>query len=105
MNKDLTPFMNTALQARYKGNQERPMLHTRDENHVSAIQSWKNRSPKDQSQVCSDNITLLPHHLDGVLSSPFPSRRFIPRAVRFVYVCNFRYQRIIGVGIGEHGAD
>lgn len=43
--------------------------------------------------------------LNGILSSPFPGRRFVSRAISLVDVCDFRNKRVIRVGIGEHRAD
>lgn len=43
--------------------------------------------------------------LDSVFPSPFPRRRFVPRAVGLVHVRDLRNQRIVWVRVGEHGAD
>lgn len=42
---------------------------------------------------------------DGIFASPFPRGRFVPGTVRLVHVSDFRHQRVVGVGVCEHGAD
>jgi len=43
--------------------------------------------------------------LDGVLACPLPSRRFVAGTVGFVDVSDLGNQRVVGVGVCEHGAD
>ena len=43
--------------------------------------------------------------LNGILSSPFPGRRFVSRAISLVDVCDFRNKRVVRVGVSEHRAD
>jgi hypothetical protein len=47
----------------------------------------------------------LSKSLDGVLASPLPGRRLIPGPVGLVDVCNLGYERVVGVGVGQHRAD
>lgn len=42
---------------------------------------------------------------DGVLASPLTSRRFVPRAVGLVDVGDLGHERVVRVGVCEHGAD
>lgn len=42
---------------------------------------------------------------DSVLASPLTSRRFVPRAVGLVDVGNLGHERVVWVGVCEHGAD
>ena len=42
---------------------------------------------------------------NSVLACPFASRRLVPWTVRLVDVCDLGHQRVIGVGVCEHGAD
>ena len=51
------------------------------------------------------HIPLPYRYLDGVLPSPFPRCRFVPRTVGLVNMGDLGYQRIIRVGVCEHGAD
>ena len=43
--------------------------------------------------------------LDGVLASPLPGRRLISGTIRLVHVGDLGYQRVVGVGVRQHGAD
>lgn len=43
--------------------------------------------------------------LDGVLAGPLAGCSFIPCTVRLVHVRDLRNQRVVGVGVGQHGAD
>ena len=43
--------------------------------------------------------------LDRILLRPFPGGGLVLLSVQLVYVCNFRHQRIVWVGIGQQGAD
>lgn len=43
--------------------------------------------------------------LTGILSGEFPSVGLVARSVGFVDVGNLGNQRIVGVGVGQHGAD
>jgi len=43
--------------------------------------------------------------LDGVFASPLSSHVFVSGAICLVDMCNLRHQRIIGVGVCQHGAD
>lgn len=44
-------------------------------------------------------------YLNGILSSPLPSRRFVSRALSLVDVCDFRNKRVVRIGVSEHRAD
>lgn len=44
-------------------------------------------------------------HSDGILSSPLSSSVLISGSIILVEVCNLRHERVIGVGVGEQGAD
>ena len=48
---------------------------------------------------------VLSRASDGVLPRPLPRRRLVSGAVRLVDVCNFGDERVVRVGVGEHGAD
>jgi hypothetical protein len=43
--------------------------------------------------------------LDGVLPGPLPGGSLVAGAVGLVDVCDLGYQRVVGVGVCEHGAD
>jgi len=43
--------------------------------------------------------------LDSVLSSPFARRSLVAATVCLVDVSDLRHEGVIGVGVGEHGAD
>lgn len=43
--------------------------------------------------------------LDGVLLGPFTRSLLVLLPVGLVGVCNLGHQRIVGVGVGQHGAD
>lgn len=43
--------------------------------------------------------------MGGDGTSPFPCGGFVSRPVGFIDVCDFRDERVVGVGIGEHAAD
>lgn len=43
--------------------------------------------------------------LNSVLASPFASRRLVPGAVCLVDMRDLGHQRVVGVGVCEHGAD
>jgi len=43
--------------------------------------------------------------LDGVFPCPFPGGGLVPCSVGFVDMCDFGHERIIGIGISEHGTD
>jgi len=43
--------------------------------------------------------------LDGVFSGPFPRSGFVPCAVSFVDVGDLGDEWVVGIWIGEHGAD
>jgi hypothetical protein len=43
--------------------------------------------------------------LDGIFTSPLPGCGFVSRTVGLVNMCDFRYEWVVGVGVGEHGAD
>lgn len=47
----------------------------------------------------------LPRLLDGKLSRPLPRRRLVSSAVGLVHVSNLWDERVVGVGVSEHGAD
>jgi hypothetical protein len=42
---------------------------------------------------------------NGVFASPFPSSGLVPRTVRLVDVSDLGHERVVGVGVGEHGAN
>lgn len=42
---------------------------------------------------------------NSILACPFASRRLVPWTVRLVDVCDLGHQRVIRVGVCEHGAD
>lgn len=42
---------------------------------------------------------------DSVLASPLTSRRFVPRAVGLVDMGDLGHERVVRVGVCEHGAD
>jgi hypothetical protein len=42
---------------------------------------------------------------NGVLASPFTGRRLVPWAVSLVDMCDFGHERVVGVGVCEHGAN
>lgn len=44
-------------------------------------------------------------YLHGISASPLPSRVVVPGPVRLVDMCDFRDQRVVGVGVSEQGAD
>ena len=44
-------------------------------------------------------------HLDGILAGPLASRRLVPGSVRLVDMGNFRYKRVVGVGVSQHRAN
>ena len=43
--------------------------------------------------------------LDGVLPGPLPGGGLVTRTVGLVDVCDIGYERVVGVGVCEHGAD
>lgn len=43
--------------------------------------------------------------LDGVLLGPFTRGLLVLLPVGLVGVCNLGHQRVVGVGVGQHGAD
>jgi len=43
--------------------------------------------------------------LDRIFSGPFARRGFVAAAVGLVDVCDFGYEWVVGVRVGEHGAD
>jgi len=47
----------------------------------------------------------VPPGLDGVLPSPLPGCGFISRSIGLVDMCDLGDERVIGVGVCEHGAD
>ena len=49
--------------------------------------------------------SVLTFHLDGVFASPLASSGLVPGAVGLVDVGDLGNQRIVGVGVGQHGAD
>jgi hypothetical protein len=53
------------------------------------------------------NITKLTsaHPSGCILPRPFSGSLLVLASVRLIHVGNLGYQRVIGVGIGEHGAD
>ena len=48
---------------------------------------------------------LCEGRLDGVLPGPLPGGGLIAGAVGLVDVCDLGNQRVVGVGVCEHGAD
>lgn len=48
---------------------------------------------------------IFPQQLDRKLPRPFSGRRLVSSAVGLVDVSNLRNEGVIGVGVGEHGAD
>jgi hypothetical protein len=48
---------------------------------------------------------IVSRALDGVLSGPFSSSRFISGTIGLVDVCDFRDERVIRVGVCKHRAD
>ena len=43
--------------------------------------------------------------LDGILTSPLARSGLVPRAVGLVNMCNLGDERVVGVGVSQHGAD
>jgi len=54
---------------------------------------------------CETRLCSMLRSLNGILPGPFTSCGFVPRTVGFVNMSNLRYQRIIRVGVREHGAN
>jgi len=50
----------------------------------------------------NDKLTAAPL---SVLPCPLPGGSLIPWPVRLVHMSNFRNERVIGVRVGQHGAD
>lgn len=44
-------------------------------------------------------------HLDGVLAGPLAGGRLVSGAVCLVDVCDLGDERVVGVGVRQHGAD
>lgn len=70
----------------------------------------RKRLPQKSSPVHLALCLLLPPApveamLDGVLSRPLSRCSLVPRAIGLVDMCDFRYERVIGIRICEHGAD
>lgn len=53
----------------------------------------------------NNSTTVIAHQLDSILAGPFTGRRLVTLTIRLVDVCDLRHKRIVGVRIGEHGAD
>lgn len=75
--------------------------------HINALRgSCDKDQPRsaDKSELDSERLRPDPS-LNGILSSPFPCRRFVSRAISLVDVCNFRNKRVVRIGVSEHRAD
>lgn len=53
---------------------------------------------------CASHVYLRPS-LNRKLSCPFPGRRFISSTIGFVDVCDLWYEWVVGIWVGQHGAD
>lgn len=75
--------------------------------HVIALRgSCHKNQPRSAEKPELDSEMPRPDpSLNGILSSPFPSRRFVSRAISLIDVCDFGNKRVIRVGVGEHRAD
>ena len=48
---------------------------------------------------------MLLDFLDGVLSCPLSGRSLVARTISLVDVCDLGNERVVRVGVGQHGAD
>lgn len=55
-------------------------------------------------QTCATSMHTTPD-LDSIFAGPFPCRRLVSRAVGLVDMCDFGDERVVRVGVREHGAD
>lgn len=50
-------------------------------------------------------VPVITNILDRIFTSPLAGCSLVSRAIRLVDMCNLGNQGVVGVGIGQHGAD